>query len=189
MNGHEKRTLMKKKDIINATKKLVSTIPLSHIRISDIAQLASVSQVTIYKLYENKQALIKEAIKTISYENVNDVNIILKKDLPYSKRIELFFKTSFNNTIVMPEIAKIREYIFSGVDEDLKSYVTNLYNQTTTLLTQLYYDGLNEHLIRSEINLEMFLSMLDLYSHTHPRYYSTKEKLTILINSLIRSFT
>jgi len=189
MNGHKRRTLKKKSDILNATKTLIATKKLTEITIMDIAKSAQVSQVTIYKLFENKKKCLQEALKSIAYENVQDIYHVLIQNTSYLERIALYFKTSYKNTTHYYQINAINDYIFSGNDPEIKDYVLSLFKMTTPMLAKLYEDGIACGEIRSEISLDAFLSMLDLYANIPPRFYKKQEDMERLIHSFIKSFS
>ncbi len=188
MNKHVLRTQQKKEDILNATINLVGTNPLEHITVEKIKKAARVSQVTMYKLFGSKDNLINIAIKEFAEKSINVVMEVLNSDTNPRDRLKGYFRASFNLAITYPNQREIIEYVFSGVNPDLNTYVFNLYLKTYPALERLYNDIKKENHIRSEISFEQFLKMCDMFTRTQPQFYQTSEEMELLLESLVRSF-
>lgn len=188
MDGYQLRTYQKRTDILNATRQLILTKHLNKITILDIAKLAHVSHVTIYKLFNNKETLVIAALKNLSYDNVNNILHVLSSDDTFLNRLEGYFRTSFASTKTYKDVDLINAYMFSGEHLELKHYVLSLYDMTIPGFKRLYEDGRNLNLIRASITFEIFLNMLDMYVHIPPKFYQDPHKLNVLIESFIISF-
>lgn len=153
---------------------MVGHTPLEHITIEKIKQQAKVSQVTIYKLFDTKENLILAAIKQKSADAVGSITEVLKADSTAYERMQNYFSTSFGIALSFPQQKSIIEYIFSGINEDLKKYVLSLYESTYFYLQKLYDDAKKEAIIREEISAEQFFKMCDMYTRITPRILSNK---------------
>lgn len=188
MDGYQLRTYQKKTDILKATRQLILTERLNKITILDIAKFAHVSHVTIYKLYQSKQNLLNEALKTLTYDNVNNILNVLSSDDDFIKKLEGYFRTSFASTKTYKDVDEINAYMFSDKHMELKNYVLSLYNLAIPGFKRLYDEGRSLNLIRPSITFEIFLSMLDMYVHIPPKFYQDPLKLDVLIESFLKSF-
>lgn len=74
MNGFEKRTLKKRKHILKVAQSLFKKHGLKKMNILDIAEAASVSHVTIYHYWGNKEGLVEavmaETLRSITEQGV-----------------------------------------------------------------------------------------------------------------------
>lgn len=188
MNKHKLRTQQKYQDILKATIGLIAHTPLEHITIEKIKQKARVSQVTIYKLFDTKDSLIIAALKYKSAEAVGLMTDALKSECSAHQRLDNYFRTSFGIALSFPRQKDIIEYVFSGINEDLKAYVVSLYESTYFYLDKLYSEARADALIREEISLEQFLKMCDMYTRITPEFFQVKEEMDIIVKSIIRSF-
>lgn len=189
MNQYEKRTLRKRTDILTATMSLVSSIPTQKISILNISSCAKVSPVTIYNIFGSKHALITEAIKKLSIEDIDDIYAVISSNLPIVERLTQYFARSFHHTVERPEMKAILEYIFSGIDPELLRYVGSQYERTVPHLTRMYTDGRKEHLIRESITLEQFMRMLDMYTRIDRPFLVEEKDREVIITCIIRSFS
>ncbi len=188
MNKHVLRTKQKEQSILKATVTLVANQPIEHITIDKIKSAAKVSQVTIYKLFETKDNLINTAIKELSVGAVNSIMNVISSDINPRERLKEYFRTSFNTTLSYPCHKDILEYIFSGINTDLMNFVLSLYKDTYSHLERLYDDSRKENIVRSEISLQQFLKMCDMFTRTQPQFYQTDDEMNLLLESIVRSF-
>ncbi len=188
LSGYQKRTMQKRKDILSATKDLVSQVPLAQISIHDIATRAQVSQVTIYNIFENKNDLILEAVKEISREDVDDIFAVISSDLPYSARLEEYFRHSFLHTIKRPQVTTLLSFIFDAKNAELASYVFSLYEKTYPFLQKMYQDGRNAGLIREDISADLFFKILNIYVRIDRNFLLDEKEREIIIETLRKSF-
>lgn len=188
MNKHKLRTKQKYDDILKATINLIAQTPLEHITIEQIKRKARVSQVTIYKFFDTKDNLIITALKNKSTEAVGLITDALKADLSAYERMQNYFRASFGIALSFARQKDIIEYIFSGINEDLKKYVLSLYESTYFYLGKLYNEAREESIIREEISSQQFFKMCDMYTRISPEFFQTKEEMDIVVKSIIKSF-
>lgn len=189
LNKHKLRTQQKYNDILRATLNLIAITPIEHITIQEIKQKAKVSQVTIYKLFENKDNLILTAIKEKATEALSLIIDVLKTDLSPHEKLYNYFYTFFNVALEFPRQRDIIEYVFSGINQDLKEYVLSLYEETYAYLRKLYTKSRKNSVIRKEISVEQFIKMCDMYTRISPEFYQTKAEMEIVVESIIKSFS
>ena len=96
-------------NVIEATIKLISKRPIEDITIGEIAKKARVSQVTIYNHFENKNAVMIEAIKKLITDNVDQIHQILMSQLPFKERLYAYFDGVFLQSIERPRLDNIKK--------------------------------------------------------------------------------
>lgn len=189
VNKHKLRTQQKYNDILRVTLNLIAVMPLEYITIQEIKQKAKVSQVTIYKFFENKDNLILTAIKEKSIEAMSLVIDVLKTNLPPYEKMYNYFDKFFHIALEFPRQRDIIEYIFSGINQELKTYVLKLYEETYIYLRKLHLEGQKSSVIREEISAEQFIKMCDMYTRISPEFYQTETERDIVVQSIIKGFS
>jgi AcrR family transcriptional regulator len=96
MNGYEKRTADKKAAIIEAARKLFARRGVQNVSISEIAKQASVSQVSIYNYFGDKNTLAKEAFISFINAAADRFDHILEQDIPFAEKLELIMQGKNN---------------------------------------------------------------------------------------------
>ena len=87
MNGYSKRTAQKKDAIIKASLTLFNTNGFSKTTIKEIADMAHVSQVTIYNYYSGKESLVYECARFISQDIISYAQKILHSSDPFQTKL------------------------------------------------------------------------------------------------------
>ena len=87
MNKYEIRTNKKKQAIIAATLQLIQEKGIANSSIKEIADLAHVSQVSIYNYYGCKTQLIKDSLAFIMSGIFRAAEEILTEELPFRQKI------------------------------------------------------------------------------------------------------
>lgn len=87
-NGFERRKERKKTDILQASLNLFIKYGTKKVAISEIAQKAQVSQVTIYNYFENKENLIRNVIGYYIDEIWIEYEELLNSDIPFTDKIK-----------------------------------------------------------------------------------------------------
>ncbi len=185
---YEQRTIKKRLAILNATKTLICHHPIEDLTIHLIARQAKASQVTIYNIFGNKKALINEAIRILSQEDIEDIVGVISSTLPIEERLFQYFNHSFNHSVEKPKLKGILDYIFNQQDVNLKDFILSEYAKTMPYLIKLYEDGRKEALIRATISAEQFLKMLDMYTQIDRSFLLIPHEKELIIESILKSF-
>ncbi|MGD9142667.1 MAG: TetR/AcrR family transcriptional regulator, partial [Dehalococcoidia bacterium] len=95
MNGFERRTEQKKESIRRAAIELFQLYGFNKVSIGDIARKANVSHVTIYNHFGSKEELIRDVIKTVTYDMIEKSREIIDGDKPFLEKInQIIFRKS-----------------------------------------------------------------------------------------------
>ena len=88
MNGFQKRTEAKKKQIIQATLQLLKAKgDEKNITMEEIAKQANVAKTTIFKYFGNKDNLIREVYQSFFEEMIESAKAILAKNKPFEETL------------------------------------------------------------------------------------------------------
>lgn len=87
MNGYEKRKENKRTAIILAAQELIAKQGIAGTSITDIASRASVSRVTLFKYFGDKDTLVREVLCSWIDRLIDEYDRILSSDLPFQEKM------------------------------------------------------------------------------------------------------
>jgi AcrR family transcriptional regulator len=88
MNGFQKRTELKKRNILEAAQELFEDSGFKHVTIHEIARRAGVSPITIYNHYGSKEILVREIVKSVFSDIIEKFRVILKEKDKFPQKLE-----------------------------------------------------------------------------------------------------
>ncbi|EEG78934.1 TetR/AcrR family transcriptional regulator [Dethiobacter alkaliphilus] len=88
MDGYEKRTQQKKEAILAAARELFFANGPSATSIAEIADMANVSQVTIYNYFGSKDRLVHLVMEQYMQEKLAEMEELVARDIPFPEKIE-----------------------------------------------------------------------------------------------------
>ncbi|WP_347548906.1 TetR/AcrR family transcriptional regulator [Pseudalkalibacillus hwajinpoensis] len=157
MNGFEMRKQQKRKDIMTSAFKLFNQEGVKKVKISDIAQDANVSQVTIYNHFTSKEELVREVIKDYMNTQFTAFKEMSREDYTFSEIIEMVIFQK-HQAVQSLDPSFLEEMLTS--DEELKEYVDHFY-QTQTL--PIFIQVLERARERGEITTSLSIEAVMLY--------------------------
>lgn len=87
MNGYEKRAEAKQKAIIQAAQKLFAARGITDVSITEIADAAHVSRVTLFKYFGDKETLAKEAMYSWIEQLILEYDGIISSDMAFHQKL------------------------------------------------------------------------------------------------------
>lgn len=97
MNGFEKRRQSKIEDIISAAFELFRKDGIDNVKITDIAEKASVSKVSIYNFFGNKDELGRQVIFSYMDKKAEEFKVYMQSDLSFKEKFELMYSKKMNS--------------------------------------------------------------------------------------------
>ena len=177
MDGFEKRTEQKKKAILKAALSLFQQFGVQKVTISEIAQKANVSQVTIYNYFESKDNLTRNVFKYYVDKIWKEQKEMLESDLPFNKKIE---KIVFGKAL---EAEQISERFFQDFMQDYasgQSYVEQLYmKEALPVLMNFFEEGRKQGYVDPSISNEAILFFLQMFQEYMQREDVAKQILPL----------
>ena len=150
MNGFERRKEQKKESIRRAAKELFQVHGFNKVSIGDIARKANVSHVTIYNHFGSKEELIRDVIKTVTYDMIEKSREIIEGDKPFLEKInQIIFRKSSLAGQYQGELIKMvaRDY------PEMKHFINSLLeNEVNSLLDKLVEEGKKSKYINPELS-------------------------------------
>jgi AcrR family transcriptional regulator len=161
MNGFERRTMRKRKDICRAAFELFCTHGVQKTNIAQIAKKANVSQVTIYNYFGSKENLLKESIKDFMEEKVKQYERLLEEELPFLDIIEkIVFDKSESVQMMKYEFIQTLLLRYQYMKQFIDDYFKN---KAIPLMIRLIDKGRREGYINKDISNEAFLFYITIY--------------------------
>jgi Transcriptional regulator len=123
VDGFQKRTLKKKKAILEAAFSLFNRYGYKNVTISNISKEAHVSLETIYNYFESKEKLKNELLGQIIDEFCTVTEGIMKSDIPIETKFEKLllskvdFGQQFSREFLTEELHELNELDLFGGEE------------------------------------------------------------------------
>jgi len=188
MNGFEKRRENKKNAILNAALELFKQFGYNKTSISEIAQKASVSQVSIYNFFGSKENLKRELLSKLlndySIETTNILNCpdsiklklekLLASTTDFIKRFSIHFilesieNDAFINEHLLEERKKITEAVIALIEKGKSEGVLDNLVSTQSMIVfleifQYYFNSNPSALVKYDNDPELFKEVSSLF--------------------------
>ncbi|HEY4601842.1 MAG TPA: TetR/AcrR family transcriptional regulator [Cerasibacillus sp.] len=161
MNGFERRRERKKKDILEATLELFMKHGVRKVSIAEIADRASVSQVTIYNYFGSKDQLIYEVIIYYVDKIWGEYDRLFKSKMPFPDKIKriIFDKKQVANQISGEFLEYIMEEYSAG-----SNYIEKVYQEKALpQFMELFEVGKAQGYIDQSISNEAILLYIKMF--------------------------
>lgn len=126
MDGFQRRREQKKQDILEAALTLFMEYGIQKVSISEIAQKANVSQVTIYNYFESKHKLTSDVFGYYIIKATEDFEKLIHSDMPFPEKIKQII---FNKK----EIAK-------QIHEEFYLFLMKEYSAEGNIIEKIYVE-------------------------------------------------
>jgi AcrR family transcriptional regulator len=167
MDGFQKRTLKKRKAILDASLDLFNQYGYKNVTISQISKQAHVSLDTIYNYFESKDNLKKELLKQIIDRYLSIVEDIINSDRSAMEKLEQMllskveYSRQFSQEFLTEELNNLNyTEFFGGKEKKL------LLRKMEEMLIE---QGIAEHVITSEVSSKAVVTFFEIiqYYITH----------------------
>lgn len=165
MNGFQKRTEAKKKQIIQATLQLLKAKgDEKNITMEEIAKQANVAKTTIFKYFGSKDNLIRDVYQSFFEEMIESAKAILAKNKPFEETlIELSQnKIKYFHDMGYTIYVGMMKYITEKEDDGLSLMAKKLSIENQSILLDLFHRGKKE----GKVDLKYSDEFLMLYFRT-----------------------
>ena len=160
MNGFERRREQKKENIRQAALELFKLHGFEKVSISDIAQKARVSHVTIYNHFGNKEELVREVIKSLLLDMLEKYRAIVRGGETFPEKLETIV---FDKTEVASQYQG--ELLQSAARNDpvIQQFIESLWQKEINQLTlDFIEDGQKLGYINQELSHEAILAYFEI---------------------------
>ncbi|MBA4496222.1 TetR/AcrR family transcriptional regulator [Paenactinomyces guangxiensis] len=167
MDGFQRRKERKKENIRRAAFELFSAYGVQKVSISEIAEKANVSQVTIYNYFGSKDGLLQDVIVDCMNKGWQEYRELVESDIAFPEMIDQFIneKTQFTG-VLNPEFLQS----FISNDPEIRRVVEEQF-QTHGLpvLLKLIEKGKSQGYINQDISVEAILKYIHMFKEAKYR--------------------
>jgi len=176
MNGFEKRTEVKKNQILDTAFRLLNQED-GHktMTVDELAKQANVAKTTIFKYFGNKEALVQEVYKRFITEMSNSVEVILSKNESFEKTL---LEISFNKLRYLKDLdesfyLEMMRQITTKQDDGLSVLMEKFASDSHAMMLDLFHRGRKERKIDLKYSDEFLLLYFQMLAEglSHPQIY------------------
>ena len=160
MDGFERRKEQKKESIRRAAIELFQNHGFKKVSISDIAERADVSQVTIYNHFGSKEELIRDVLQWYSMMLLARYKSIMESDRPYLEKLE---EIVFDKSEVVSQFQGELIQTWMQNDPNMQEFMNNLYaNHVMPIARNFFNEGLQQGHIDRKFSLETIMVYFEI---------------------------
>jgi AcrR family transcriptional regulator len=147
MNGFEKRTHEKKKQVLEATFNLINTdAGMENVTMDEIAKHSNVGKTTIFKYFGSKENLIHEVFKYFLTQMGETAREIMAENKPFEETIIAMGQNKINylEKINKRFYLELMDYFTKKDDEGLSLMMRQYAESSYSLMLDLFHRGRKE---------------------------------------------
>ena len=151
MDGFQRRTEQKRETIRRAAMELFKTYGFGKVSVTDIAREARVSHVTIYNYFGNKDNLVRDIIKTVMADVVEQFRELVLSEIPFLEKLD---------TIISSKVQAAGYYqgelaLMVRGNPELRAFLDELWeHEVNKMMQRLLEEGQAGGYISRDISLE-----------------------------------
>lgn len=163
MDGFEKRRNDKKKAIMQTALELFDQYGFDRVTVTEIAEKAHVSKVSIYNFFESKDNLRRIIIKDMLNDSVEKIKSLIAKEGNFIEKIEEYIqiRTWYYGKYTL-------RFFFEAVESDpeLRQYLENFNAASKNLLMTFIEEGKDSGVFSPDASndaIEIYIDMIQTY--------------------------
>ena len=168
--------------ILEAASDAFSQKGIKSVRMDDIAQSLNISKRTLYEIYENKEVLLYECLKTSKARAQEEMTFIAAQQNNVMDIILDIYRSK------MSQLQKINPQFYSDLEKypQLQSFLEEQHDKDRTKLKDFLRRGIEEGYFKGDINVDIIANVFDAineYMKSHKLY--TEFPLEQLFNNML----
>lgn len=168
--------------ILEAASDAFSQKGIKSVRMDDIAQSLNISKRTLYEIYENKEVLLFECLKTAKMRSQEEMALIAAQRANVMDIILDIYRSK------MSQLQKINPQFYSDLEKypQLQSFLEEQHDKDRTKLKDFLRRGIEEGYFKGDINVDIIAKVFDAineYMKSHKLY--TEFPLEQLFNNML----
>jgi len=168
--------------ILEAASDAFSQKGIKSVRMDDIAQSLNISKRTLYEIYENKEVLLYECLKTSKARAQEEMTFIAAQRANVMDIILDIYRSK------MSRLQKINPQFYSDLEKypQLQSFLEEQHDKDRTKLKDFLRRGIEEGYFKDDINVDIIANVFDAineYMKNHKLY--TEFPLEQLFNNML----
>lgn len=159
MNGFEKRRLKKKNSILIAALNLFKQYGYKRVTVAEIAEKASVSQVSIYNYFESKENLKHELLMKLIDEYYLEIKNILERQDSMIVKLEKLLRSMIDAA----KKSSMQFLLESASDILVNEYISKKRNKIKNLIINFVEQGKKEGIIDDSVSTEAIAIFIEIF--------------------------
>lgn len=162
MDGYQLRKQKKQEAILAAGLKLMKENGVQKTTVSDVANAAGVSKVTIFNYYETKEKLVHEILVYYIREAFKEFEKIVEGDAPFEEKMEsIIFRKIEESQRLNTEFYELMMQLYN----EPGNFIEDLYmNEGIRLYQKLFTQGKREGLINPHISDQAMMIYFNIFN-------------------------
>lgn len=160
-SGSQRRTESKKEAIRRAALQLFRLRGFKKVTIREIAREADVSQVTIYNYFGSKEGLIRDVVRSLTQDVINEYRVLISDERPFPDKLEgiVLGKTR----LVSQYGGELVERLVSK-DREMQEYVRRTYErEIVPMIVDFFAEGKRKGYVNPELSHEAILTYTEIF--------------------------
>ncbi len=151
--------MSKKEQILITAKELFWKHGIKRVTVEEICSLASVSKMTFYKHYSNKNDLVKHILDSLYAESMHKYRDIMSSEREYKDKVADLYRLKLEATDAISH-EFLSDFYNSG-DEELKEYLNRKVEENISFMIQDFIDAQDKGEIRKDMKPEFINFILN----------------------------
>lgn len=151
--------MSKKKQILETAKELFWKYGIKRVTVEEICNRASVSKMTFYKYFSNKNDLVKHILDNLYSESMQKYRKIMSSEREYKDKVSDLYKLKLEATNAISH-EFLSDFYNSG-DEELMGYLNKKVAENISLMIQDFIDAQDKGEIRKDMKPEFINFILN----------------------------
>ena len=149
----------KKQQIVDTARELFWKFGFRRVSIEEICSIASVSKMTFYKHFRNKDELIKHIIDLITGNAMKKYREIMDSDIPFYMKVEKSIQLKIESTDEMSQ--EFFDDFHKNASQELREYFNKLVHDNLQTILNDYIEAQKKGDVRPDINPKFILYFFD----------------------------
>ena len=150
----------KKEQIISTAEELFQKFGFKRVTVEEICLKASVSKMTFYKYFDNKEELIKNMMTNWLNQTIDLVIQIKDLNIPFMEKIEMLLKLKQEGTA---KFSKEMLFDYINPEPEMQIFMNDFYIRGKELFVKFIREAQLKGDVRQEIKPEFLIAVLDKF--------------------------
>ena len=151
--------MSKEKQILITAKELFWKHGIKRVTVEEICSLASVSKMTFYKHFSNKNDLVKHILDNLYAESMHKYRDIMSSEREYKDKVADLYRLKLEATDAISH--EFLSDFYNYGDEELKEYLNRKVEENISFMIQDFIDAQNKGEIRKDMKPEFINFILN----------------------------
>lgn len=149
--------------ILNVAKTLYWKFGVRRVSVEEICREASVSKMTFYKFFENKQSVAEKVLVNMVESGMVEYHSIMRKDVPFKTKIKELILLKHNSSLDLSN--EFLSEIISESDNPLHKLMRDYQEKMMTKIIDDFKLAQKQGAVRKDLNINYMIYMLNSFNN------------------------